>query len=153
MVSLALGVLVLLVAFIAPVFISGANENSQAVIQQAVGESSTPTDRLEVTTTNIDSGVPNATVEVTNLQTFNTSTQSINETESAEYVVDGENVTVTLESVTTDDSDDVARLSVNHSPYFGWNGGAQTVFENMGLLIVLVSFIVLAGLLYVVINS
>lgn len=151
-VSLALGVMVLMVAFIAPVFISGANEDSQAVIQQAVGESDNPADRLEVTTTSIDTSVPNATVEVTNLQTFNSSSQSIDETNSTSYVVDGETVTVTLESVTTDDSEDVARLTVVHSPYFGWNGSAQAVFENMGVLIALVGFIVLAGLLYVVIN-
>jgi len=142
--------LVLVAALLIPTFVSASDSNQSSAYTLQATETAAPTDKLSVEVQRVSVGGNNATVSVINQDTQNTTERHLNSSETKPYVVDNETVNVTLQETQTDSEGfAVATITVEYSPYFGWNSGARLFFENLGLVFALLGAIMILGTLAV----
>lgn len=143
--ALALGVLVLAVAVFVPTLIDATDQDTTQSVELVEGEQTDLTDNLAVRAdaiANTAAGT-NATIRVRSLDTLNDSTKTIDEGNTSVFVVDGANVDV--ENVAT--SNDSVIVRSTYDPRFGWNGGAATFFDNIGVILALLALIIVVAVL------
>lgn len=144
--AVALGVLLLAAAFFAPTLISATNETTTSTVELQVDQTANQTEYLQTEADAIDVG-NNSTITVRNTNTLSSEQNTIDVADTQNYTVDGQDVNVTVDSTDTRNGTDYVIISVEYNPDFGWGSGASTVFDNLGLLIAVVGFIMVVGVL------
>jgi ABC-type oligopeptide transport system substrate-binding subunit len=153
-IAFTFGVFVLLIAMLVPTLISATDSNQTESIELNEGESTAITQRLTVTAQNVSNSGQNATFVAQSEASLNTTEYGLNVTESQTQTLDGENVTIHLRNIQspTDGSADVATLDVTYSPFFGWNDGATAFWNNLGIIVGMVAFLMVVGLVMVAVK-
>lgn len=136
---MALGLFALLIAFAVPPAISASQSTTNDTFVLAENETTTVTDGLNVTLDASTDG--NATVVFEDTETGISETVTLNESETVNVTLNGENVTVTLD----DASETEAQVSVEYSPRYGWDAGAKTVAAHLDVILLIVAFALLFG--------
>jgi hypothetical protein len=93
-------------------------------------------DKFLLNATSVSLNGSNATVRVTDLQSQERNSTTVNVSNSSSVVVGGENVTVTLEDVR---SSSTAVVTSRYASLYGMDEGPRFVFENAALLLVIVA--------------
>lgn len=150
---IAIGLFALVVALFVPQLVDGTQDNTESTIEIENDTLYSETERLDISPTDVSSVGSNATIEVTNSQTLNASEKLLNVSESKSYVLDSENVTVTLNSIRSDSTGQYVTVTVAYPTTFGFGEGAQLFFEQLEFIIVAVGFIIVMGILAVVIKQ
>lgn len=142
--AIGLGLLVLLVALTVPMMINATDGEQSYRVELVEGEEQQVTNEINVTSENIRPPQPeNATITVEDTETLERDTQAIRNGSSAVYQHDGGNVTVTLTDVS--EGPETIRATVDVPRTYGWSGPAQRFGANMGFVLAVVGFIVIAG--------
>lgn len=144
MIGLVLGVVIagLMLGYVFPIGLNQVNEDptyegvsidegEEVEIESALNAS--------VTSSTADS---DATIELTDTETGDTSSQTINEGDSATYELESGTANVTVNSVDSGTPNTVnADFTVDKG--FGWDDGSQSIFGVLGIFLVLVPLIAL----------
>lgn len=140
-VIVAVFIVSIIVAVLAPVAINALEDPSESTITQSVGETVDVTAGLNST---LDStGTSNATYT---LQTDNgeSQTQTIDEGQNATFSFQDGDVVVTVDNV--DDANGTATSTFEYPTEFGWGSGASSLWTLLGLITVLGVFFVVLSL-------
>lgn len=137
----ALGVLVLVAAFLVPVMRDSTDSDAKAGVSLYVGEEEPLTDVLTVglRETNASGNQTNATVELRNERTLERNITTIND--SATMNVSNESIAVHVDRI----ENDSARVVAEYPPTFGWGTGPAKFLENTGIIVVLAGVLMLFG--------
>jgi hypothetical protein len=106
-------------------------------------------DKFLLNATSVSQNGSNATVRVTDLDTQERNSTTLNASESKAVVVAGENVTVTLDDVR---SSSTAVVTSRYASLYGMSDGPRFVFENAALLVVVVALAMVIVLPAVVVD-
>jgi hypothetical protein len=93
-------------------------------------------DKFLLNATSVSLNGSNATVRVTDLQSQERNTTTLNVSDTSSVVVGGENVTVTLDDVRRSST---AVVTSRYASLYGMDEGPRFVFENAALLVVIVA--------------
>lgn len=148
--AMILGLVILGIALFIPSMIDATQSDSVTTVQLADGETANVTEVLQIEASNISNGQSEANITVRNTRTFNDSQKLHNVSETKSHTVDGDTVDTTLDSI---DSSNVATITVNYSPMFGWDRGPKVFFKNTPIILSLVGFLLLMGILIVVVRA
>lgn len=150
--AVGLGLLVLLVVFSVPMMIDASEGDRTYRVEFQEGAETEITDRINVTSENIRPPAPeNATITVTDTSTFESDTQVINNGSSAVYQFDAGNVTVAITAVET--SPEAFRADVKVDRTYGWSDGGKSVAGELGLIMVILGAVIIAGAIGAMIES
>ena len=140
--DMAVAVLVvgLLVAFLLPAAISGFNDTQETTIEMEEGTEYHVTSTLNATATNVTEGTE-ATYELTDSDTGETVTQTVDVGATESVTINDETVDITLDETPTATT---AVTTFAYPPDYGWSSGSSSMFGLIPL------FLILAVLLYVV---
>lgn len=148
----AVGIFALAVAFLFPSFITLPTDTAERTVELDTGEGTDLTDHLNATVTDIGnvSGTKNATVEYTNLDTLNTSSTTVNESQNSSIRLSEDDINTTIDNVTLQQGGpNTTRFTVTYPPLFGWSGGPRLFLENLELLFAIIAGLMMLGLLVV----
>lgn len=135
----ALGMFTLLIAFAVPPAISASQSTTTDTFVLGEDETAAVTDGLNVTLDDSTDG--NATVTFEDTETGISETVTVNESETVNVTLNGEDVTVTV----TESSELEAQLEVEYSQRYGWDAGAKTVASHLDVILLIVAFALLVG--------
>lgn len=152
-IAISLGLVVFALALFTPVLVNATEEKQTQNLRIGENRTTELTDALSVRSERVRPTQDTATIAVINTRSLNESQQQLNVTETKEYVVDGNSVNVTLNDAFEGDTQEISRLTVEYSPTFGWVGPASLFVENLGVVLVAISFMTVIGLILVVIRS
>lgn len=139
----ALGVLILAVGlFVAPLA-GDTQTDARTVVELADGG-----DRVDVTqrlgaNATINDTTRNATITVTNTQTFDSANTTLQEGDNTTLTVQGENVSVSYETYNGN-----AVVRFDYPPTYGYNDETKLFFENLGLLLTLIGFAIVVAVAF-----
>lgn len=142
---MAFGVFVLLIGLIIPTAIDASHTNATNGFELSEGENTTITEGLRMSVHSISGD--SANISLIDTQTRENVTQELTVGETQNYTTNGENTTVTLESISGVDTS----TTVEYNRTYGWNDGSKLFVENLGLLIALLALLLVVGLLMAVI--
>lgn len=145
--ALALSVLSLAAALFVPVFIDATGTNSVDSAELSEGQTANITDRLSVTADVIDTTSNTANYTLRNEDTLNTTTTSLGIGSNETVSLSGENITVTHDRIT---SDNTTVVTLDYSPMFGWNDSARTFIQNMDIVLAALAILMILVLTTVV---
>jgi len=137
----ALGVGILAVALLfTPIMDSVAGDaTSNLELDNATAQN--VTDRLELEATQINQ--TNSTVTLEDLTDFNTTSGTLNVSESRTFDLSNDNITVELTSIVTNNT--TAQYSVTYPPTFGYNQYVATFMNNLDTIIAALGFLLIGG--------
>ena len=138
---IALGIIALIVAVTVAPLITVLDQDLSETSDFQENEVKNVTDRLDANVTQIDTGADTATVTMMNTLELNSSTKNLNVSESKDFVLNNETVNVTLVRVSGTGSNVEARLTIVHSPFFGFQYGTQTLWDNTEILLAVLGFV------------
>ena len=138
-----LGILVLVIAFLVPGMISLTSGESSTVYELNENDSVQVTDRLSLTLQDINETDLNVTVELTDLQSLQNTTATLENLSTNELQLEGENITVGVGSVY--DADTPVRIDVDYPKMYGWDAGPRTFMQNIEVIVVLIAGIMVMG--------
>ena len=142
MVALFVGVLV--AAFLAPVAIDAMeSDGSESFTDVSSGESVEFADGWNVTLDNVDDTDNEIDVTVNNTDGGSESITGLSVGDNATVIVDGEEITVTADSI---DSASSASFTVDYPTDLTWSGGASSLWSVTVIAIVLALFLAFIGL-------
>jgi hypothetical protein len=143
-----LGAFALVAAGMLPGLQSATTDGVNETRTLEVGEPDTVQDKFILNATEVSVNGSNATVTVTDLESQERNTTTLNVSQSETLEVGGESVDVSVEEVRSS-STTVVRAS--YSSLYGMDDGPRLVFENLGLLILMVGFIMIIVIASVVV--
>lgn len=146
-----LGILALCVAVLVPTMIDTTNDRAVDNRELTVGNQEELTDVLFVEVESVNSTTNGTTVTYTNSRSFESNTTTTGEGNSTSVQLSGETVDYTIRDVRADNT--TVLVQSEYNPTFGWNGGAQTFWDNSGLLIAILGIITVFALLIAVLKQ
>lgn len=145
MMKVVLGVVIagLLLGYVFPVGLNAVNAPQEYSITQDESSEVVVQERLNSTVTASSAGT-SATIELKDTQTGTTESQSINVGDTATYsTLEGGTVNVTVDAVNSGTPNTInATYEVEQG--FAWDDSSQTIFQLLGLFLVIVPLVVLA---------
>lgn len=147
--AFALGVVALTVAFVIPPMIEAPHEPTERTESLAVSEQGVLNDNLQIMTTAINETDGTATVEVTDRSAGAVDSATLSESQSATLSLPDGDVTVTLESIPNGDT---ATLTTSYPSTYGFSAGGKAISENIGVLLVALSLILITGIVAMAVN-
>lgn len=142
-VVLALVIAGVLIGYLLPIGINSVEQPETINQTQDVSTTYEIDAQLNSTVTAVSDGA-NATVELTDLSSSTTQSQTIDVGSTASYDLPGGTVNVTVNSATAG-SPGTADLTYEVPNDFGWDGGAKSLFGLLPLFLVLVPLVVVVG--------
>lgn len=150
--AMSLGVIILFLVVSVPVVVDSTNGETGQTFQLEEEDTVSLSDRLELTNERIRPPSPeNATYTVTDTETLESQTQTIQNGSQATYELSGGNVTVAVTSI-TDSQPETTTVTVSKDTTYGWPEGAQMLADNLAIILVAAAFIVVMGILASVIK-
>lgn len=145
--AMSLGVIILFLVVSVPVVVDSTTGDNSQTLQLEEEDTVSLSNRLELTNERIRPPTPeNATFTVRDTETLESQTQLIQNGSQATYELSGGNVTVAVTSI-TDSQTETVTATVTYGTTYGWSDGAQTLANNLPLILVVVGFIVVLGIL------
>lgn len=144
----ALGVFVLLAGMILPTAISSTGENATTGLQLDEGETTTVTDGLEATA--VSTADNQSEIQLRDVETQQVINKTITEGDTATYEFSNrDTVTVTVED---SQSQTVYLSPIEYPRSYGWGDGAKMFADNIGLLLVILTFLLFGSVLIAVVE-
>lgn len=146
MLAVGIGLLALILGVAMPMLISSTTTDTTESVILDVNESTDLTDTLEIRLDAVETSsneTNNATVSVTNLRDYETSSVTINDTESDTVSLSGSDIDVSVDLRTADS----ALIGVDYPPTFGWDESAVMLVENLDVIMVVVTIVIIFALL------
>jgi len=144
MTKVILGVVIagLMLGYVFPVGLNQVNEDPTYSVTLDEGNEEVVQEGVNTTVTSSTAG-SSATIEVVDTQTGDNVTKTINVGDSAQYELDSGYVNVTVNSVNSGTPNTVnADYTVEQG--FAWSDGSRSIFQILGLFLVIVPLVVLA---------
>lgn len=137
-----IAVVVLLIAFLLPSAMGAFYDGSERTYNQSVGETVTLTGNLNATLDSVDDVAGEINVTVAD-GTESQSLTNIAEGANATATINGDDIVVTNENVTSASS---AEVNYAYPSTYGWGDGPTSLFNILPLLILLAAFLFIVGI-------
>lgn len=133
-------------AFLVPTLMSVTEDPQTLETRLEPGQTETVTDGLEVTLNN--STDTTADVRMTDAETDREQSLMVAQGTTESYNLTGGSGNVTAVETTPT----AATLEIDYDPMYGWSPAAQTIIDNLGLILTMLLFLVLMGGLKVMVS-
>jgi len=137
-----LAVFALATALFLPTLITSTQTTDTQSFDLQEGGVGNVTDYLAVEALNVSSSNSNATLEAVDREDFDSNNTAIDVGNTSTVTLDGEDVTLGVESV--DDTDSVV-FNATYPPMYGFNDGVRTFYQNWEGLVVIIGAMLLIG--------
>lgn len=138
----AFGIVVLMVALALPAAIDATKDNRTAGFELSAGENATVTSGLEIHAESVSASGQEATISLQDTETRRSITHTIPENESEPYHLSDHTMNVTVQDI---DSNDVALVSVDYPPTYGWSESSRTLAGLSDVLLAILAFVLVLG--------
>lgn len=130
-----------------PIAVDEIAGNTSVQYTQQNGTAQEVNAELNSTVTDVETAgtTDNATVELNDTRTSGTTSKTIDNGSTATYSLDGGDVDVTLDDANTTANPDEATLTYEYQKDYAWGGAASSLWDNLGLIIILGAFLFFTG--------
>lgn len=130
----------LMIAFLFPIVINAMGGAAELTVTQEVGDSTELQPNLTATLDSVDDTAGSATYTIN--ASGDTVSESVDEDSNTTVTVDGTDVTIHPETVTTTN----ATTTYSYSDTYGWGGGAAALWNILRVIMILAAFLFLVYL-------
>lgn len=142
-----------LVALSVPLLVDSPGEDVKDAIRFESQEETVINDRLQIFAADINPNDDEAEITLTDIETLDSQTETIQEGENATFDLGDETVVVEVLRVVGTSDEDVVDVEVVFSPTYGWTETAKTAADNFGVIMVALTLIIFVSFVFVAVRG